>query len=453
MAVCLKLKDIPMEYFQTIINSLTLIPTEKEEPFFKKKQNFYTTPKDPIVMYHIENDNIYLPYRYACSLFNTIFNHNKNHLKIINNHQPEFKAMLRDYQVPQALKSLEYVKAYSTVTLGLPPGEGKTMLGSWLIYMLELMFLVIVPREKLIGQWWETFNKSIPAIASRIYRVGEPYNSSLSPVGFICMDTRIHLIPKEYKPFIGTIIYDEIHMLCTPSSVKTLLPSEIEPKYMIAETATLERNDGMHTMAQTIVGMHGIFKISDKPYKVYRINTDVMVEETSGKRGLDFTDLIKKLAADNLYNYVILNIIKTNLQHKYIILTRLAEHANNLCTWLRAMGISADTLVGSKNNYNDSKVLIGTIGKISTGFDEENACPNYEGIRSNVLIITPSVKEYQLFEQSRGRVMRSNNPIVVWISPKNKVINNHFYGLKNWISETNGEIITQKFVDNQTFIT
>ena len=242
-------------------------------------------------------------------------------------------------------------------------------------------------------------------------------------------------------------------MLCTPSSVKTLLPSEIEPKYMIAETATLERNDGMHTMAQTIVGMHGIFKISDKPYKVYRINTDVMVEETSGKRGLDFTDLIKKLAADNLYNYVILNIIKTNLQHKYIILTRLAEHANNLCTWLRAMGISADTLVGSKNNYNDSKVLIGTIGKISTGFDEENACPNYEGIRSNVLIITPSVKEYQLFEQSRGRVMRSNNPIVVWISPKNKVINNHFYGLKNWISETNGEIITQKFVDNQTFIT
>jgi superfamily II DNA or RNA helicase len=452
MAVCLNLKDIPIEFFKIIINQLTLIPTEKEEPYKKNFHKNYTTPKEPVVMYYIDNDKIYLPYRFCCGLFNNIFNHDKKHMVIINDNQPEFTAILKPHQIPQALESLDYVKKYSTVTLGLPPGEGKTMLGSWLIYMLSLMFLVIVPREKLVDQWWQTFFKSIPGIADRIYKVGETYNSKLHPLGFICLDTRIHLIPEEFKPYIGTIIYDEMHMLCTPTSVRTLLPKNIEPKYLIAETATLERTDGMHSMAQTIVGLHGIFKISNKPYRIYRIDTNVMVDEVAGKRGLDFTDLIKKLSANNLYNYIILNIIKTNLQHKYIILTRLSEHANNLCRWLREMGISADTLVGNKNNYNDSKVLIGTIGKISTGFDEETSCPNFEGIRSNVLIIVPSVKEYQLFEQSRGRVMRSDNPKVIWINPKNKVIRNHFYGLKKWMNETNGVIIEQKFIDNYTII-
>lgn len=451
MAVCLFLKDIPREYFSTIITDLTLVPVEKEEPY-KKKQNFYTAPKEPIVMYYVDQDKIYLPFFYSCNLFKSVFNQAKNHLKIINNYQPEFTATLRDYQVPQALQALNYLKISSTVTLGLPPGEGKTMLGSWLVYMLELMPLIIVPREKLIDQWWNTFNKSIPAISSRIYKVGELYTSNLHPLGFICLDTRLHLIPQEFKPLIGTIIYDEIHMLCTPSAVKTLLPMDIEPKYMIAETATLERNDGMHTMAQTIVGLHGIFKVSDKPYKVYRIMTDVMIEEKSNKRGLDFTELLKGFADDNLYNYIILNIIKTNLQHKYIALTRLANHADKISEWLNQMGITSDTLRGNKNNYNDSKVLVGTLGKIGTGFDEENACPNWEGIKSNALFILPSVKEYQIFEQTRGRIMRGDNPIVIWISPKNKVINNHFYGLKKWIEETNGTITTLKFVDNQTFI-
>ena len=95
-----------------------------------------------------------------------------NYMKIINNQQPSFTASLRDYQIHQAEKALAYIKSYSTVTIGLPPGEGKTMLGSWLVYQLELMPLIIVPREKLIDQWWNTFNKSIPEIAQRIYKVG-----------------------------------------------------------------------------------------------------------------------------------------------------------------------------------------------------------------------------------------------------------------------------------------
>jgi len=263
------------------------------------------------------------------------------------------------------------------------------------------------------------------------------------------------LIEIRHNPIDSIILF-------TMSSAQIIGWEEFDNQIELSKNMTIDGVLHVEKVAKILINDKPFTGILQKPYPEGLILDFEMIDDynielgiswsTLDKRGLDFTDLVKKLAADNLYNYVILNIIKTNLQHKYIILTRLAEHANNLCSWLRAMGISADTLVGSKNNYNDSKVLIGTIGKISTGFDEATACPNFEGIKSNFLIIAPSVKEYQLFEQSRGRVMRSSNPIVVWISPKNKVINNHFYGLKSWISETNGEIITQKFIDNQIII-
>jgi len=69
----------------------------------------------------------------------------------------------------------------------------------------------------------------------------------------------------------------------------------------------------------------------------------------------------------SLYRFIIYPV---QFNNKFILLTRLTEHANNLSNWLNVSGISSDTLVGNKSTYKDSKVLVGNIGKIGTGFDE-----------------------------------------------------------------------------------
>lgn len=395
-------------------------------------------------MYKLEDDNILLPLRYACCVFGKMFNQDLEHMKIINDNKPEFKATLRDYQVPQCLEAWQHLQTFGTTILGLPPGEGKTLIGIWLAYMCGFMFVVIVPRHKLLEQWMITINMCIPDLAKFIWIPGEndPPSSGV-PAGILCLNTRVLNVPEHYRKYVGTVIFDEAHMLSTPSNVDALL--YFHPRYAILETATLERGNHMHKMMTLITGEHGIFKISTKPYKIYNIDVPVLVEEVMNKEGISYVDLVKNLAADNNYNAIILDIIKTNLNRKYIVLTRLTEHANNLSNWLNQMGISSDTLVGSKTKYKDSKVLVGNIGKIGTGFDEATGCEDFGGITSDVLFILPSVREWQAFEQFRGRVMRNPNPIVIWLNVKNKTIRNHFSGLKDWMHQTNATIIEKNY--------
>lgn len=446
MSVSIPLKDLSDEMSKVILQYLTLIPINKREEEKKKwgRPSKFVAQGEPILMYKIDGDNILLPLRFACCIFNKIYNHDINHLKIINDGKPEFKATLRDYQIPLAMEAYENIKTYGTTILGIPPASGKTYLGIWLAYMCGLMFVVIVPREKLLEQWLLTVKMCIPDLYNYIWipGVSDPPSNGI-PAGILCMNTRVTKVPEHFRKSVGTLIIDEAHMLSTPSCVESLL--YFNPRYAILETATLERNDGMHKMVTLITGEHGIFKISKKPYKIYKIEVPILVEEVMNKEGVSYIDLVKNLAANNDYNAIILDIIKSNLNRKFILLTRLTEHATNLSNWLNLSGISSDTLVGNKSTYKDSKVLVGNIGKIGTGFDEATGCEDFGGITSDVLFILPSVKEWQAFEQFRGRVMRNENPVVVWLNVKNKTIRNHFSKLQDWMKETNGTIIEKHF--------
>ena len=122
------------------------------------------------------------------------------------------------------------------------------------------------------------------------------------------------------------------------------------------------------------------------------------------------------------------------------MLSRRADHVDNLVQWLNAYGITADSMSRAKTTYKDSTVLVGTMGKIGVGFDEENACPEFQGRKSDTLILAHSVKQWQCFEQYRGRVMRTENPVIVWLNPKNAVCRRHLSELKSWIEETKGRL-------------
>jgi hypothetical protein len=322
-----------------------------------------------------------------------------------------------------------------------------TIMGAALSHLAGYNTLVLCNRISIAEQWRKTFLKCYPGYGSWIWVVGVDPEPPYIPPFIISLDTRCHKIPDRFCTAVGTLIVDEAHLFCTPKKVECLL--RVQPRVVIIETATLVRNDGMHEMVQSIAGTHGVFTISNAPYVVKRVLTQIPIEVVKNRYGNDYTEMCREMKDSQPRNEMICDIVATNLHRKYIILARRADHVVVLQNMFEAMGIKSGTLYGTKNKYNDSSVLIGTMPKIGTGFDEENACEDFKGDKSNVLILANSVKQYQSFEQYRGRVMRCKSPIVIWIQDPISTINNHFRGLVPWIEETNGTIEKMRYIKGQ----
>lgn len=494
MATVVKLADLDKQQVANIIQLLTLQPidagAEEQKKWGRKKK--YTTPVAPMLLYQVTEDqqHVRLPYRFACMMFNKMMNQDRPHLKVIKDAgtpqaHPPFQAKIYEHQLGPAMEAYDQLFTYGTTMIGLPPGFGKTMIGVWLWYLTGLAGAIFVHRDTIAKQWmislvkavpdlaaavWKikpqdenwrqwfyTYMKSVPEFANSIWLVGEhgPPSPGVIPAIIICMDGRIDHVPDYIKKAIGTTLFDEFHLLCTrdrtpqpatngkPAKTGCLL--SLEPRYVIGETATLERDDGMHSMAQAVVGTHGVFRVSTQPYQVYCIETGIFCEETKTSWGTSFDGICKGLAGCQVRNLMIVDIVLSNPHRKFIILTRLADHVTLLEQYMNYYGVVCGTLYRNKSTYSDSRVLIGTVPKMGTGFDEENVCDDFKGVKADVLILAHSVKKWQLFEQVRGRVMRSIAPIVIWLNDKNQMIRRHFRGLEGWIQSTNGTVINMAY--------
>ena len=397
------------------------------------------TPEVPVVT---TDAVIRIPFRFGCSLFKTMVNHDKSYPRVAEAplDRPNFCAMLKDYQVEPALEAYQQLQIWGSTTLKLPPGFGKTMIGAWLWTFTATVVVVLVVQQPLLRQWKKTFVTAVPGLAQSIWVVGEdpPPNPGVIPAILICMNQRTHQIPADVKQAVGCLIIDEAHCFCTPDRVEALLA--FTPKYVIAETATLERDDGMEKMIHSICGEHSVSRVATRHYSVIRLDTSITVEENRNKYGVNFNDLCNRLCALPERNMIILDIIKSNPHRKFMILTRLADHVELLQLLISSNGISCATLYRNQKTYSDSSVLIGTIPKIGTGFDEANACEDFGGVQSDTLILAGSIKKNTVFEQVRGRVMRSSNPVVIYLVDRNSVCKRHFRETAAWIEHTQGVI-------------
>jgi hypothetical protein len=390
---------------------------------------------------------IRLPFRFACSLFKRIVNHDRVYPRItLSNCEPlKFEATLREYQVQPALEAYEQLKTWGSTTLKLPPGFGKTMIGAWLWCLTSSVCAVLVVQQPLLKQWKKTFDIAVPALSRSIWVVGEdpPPGPNVIPAIIICMNQRTSQIPTYIKDAVACLIIDEAHCFCTPDRVDALLA--FTPKYVIAETATLERDDGMEKMIHSICGEHSVYRAPTTRYLVLKLDTSIAVEEKRNRYGVDFGDLCTRLCALPERNNIIVNIVKQNPHRKFMILTRLADHVRLLNLLITQIGIQCATLYRNQKTYSDSPVLIGTIPKIGTGFDEANACEDFGGVQSDTLILANSIKKNTVFEQVRGRIMRSSSPVVIYLVDRNSVCKRHFRETVPWIESTQGTVIQQTY--------
>lgn len=399
-------------------------------PIVNKK---YTKHKPKPILFYIEQDELfYLPYLFTSSLLQ--FNPNDNIIYPTVNF--EFTGKLYDKQIEVEEESWNQLQMYGTTTLGLYPGYGKTVLGVKLASRLKLITIVLVHREVLMIQWKNSFERFSNA---KVWIVnGKDIPSEYNVI--ICLDTRWKLLPSEIRNSIGFLIIDEAHTFCTPKHIKCLL--SFQPKFILIETATLERDDGMHSIIYAIAGSHGVFRDSNKPFNVIKVSTNIRpIRKYNSKGYVSWSELIKSLLFNEERNELIIKLINSNLENKILVLTNLVEHVKLLHDKISKLGISCDYMCSNKKNYYDCKILIGTYSKIGTGFDQETLCSNYLGERFNLLIIASSIKKYSMLIQNIGRVFRSDNPIIIFLVDNDKILKSHWYKVKNWFVNHGAKII------------
>lgn len=432
MAYAIKRSTISSATANTIRNMLHLQPDVRTSKYNRNNV------REPILFYNVDGDIIHLPYLFASSLFQII--PNIDILYPVT--QLNFTGTLRENQINVENESWEQLQRYGTSTLGLYPGFGKTILGAKLASRAKLMTVVLVHREILTIQWKKTFENFTNA---KIWIVGEKNVPSVCDV-IICMDTRWHHIPQYMRDAIGFLIVDEAHAFCTPTHVGCLLA--FHPKYILVESATLERDDTMESMIYAICGNHGVYREINKPFSVMKIITNTTPQRKLNRMGgVDWTALVRATLFDNRRNQIILSLVTGNPNNTILILTSLVDHAKLLYDNLASLNVSCDYMCGNRKNYNDCRVLIGTMSKIGTGFDQATSCPNYSGRRFDLLILCSSIKKYSVLVQNVGRVFRADYPTIMYLVDNDNIYKNHWYKCRKWFLKRGG-FLTEHNIPN-----
>ena len=432
MAVRISLHKISAEHKKIITKQLFLQP--KKTNFAVNK--FCSVERDPILFYWLDkpNNEIILPYTFANILFQT---HINSTLKFPAG-KFNFTGKLRDNQIPVAEQALSQLFEKGTTTLALPTGFGKSILSTYLSSQLIAdsggLVLILTNRLPIQEGWFKTVARETDA---GIWTVGEKIPSQCNVI--LSMDGRFQKIPEEIRKMVSILVIDEAHLFSTSSQVPVLLGTC--PKYIIACSATLERTDDMHRMIQNMVGTHKVEVKNDKKFKVIKVNTGIKTELVKNKMGtVDFSALTRDLSFNPKRNALIIDFIEENKQSKFMVLSWSVNHCQLLYDLLKKRGESVDILSGTKSKYVDSRILIGTISKISTGFDSANVAINFNGIAIDTLILAGSTKSHNLHIQSIGRVFRSDNPTIFELVDDNRISKSHWRARQKNYNEMNCEI-------------
>ena len=421
MALCIDKNKLSKDQIAIIRKLLVIKP---------KIEGKYKSNGKLIYFFEADQTTVKVPYLFGASLMNVIPNISNTFIGT----NISFIGELRPPQEYVFNEGLSLIQSKGTVTLALHPGFGKTVLGVKFTTEFKLLTVVIVHREILVGQWKGSYSKFSDA---KIWVVGDKQPEIFDVI--ICMPGRWSKIPDRLRSHIGVLIIDEAHCLCTESSVKCLL--SFQPRYIIALSATPERDDNLHQMLYALCGEHAIYRQSEIPFVVVKVNTGFIPDREHNPDGtVKWNSVQKSLSVSDDRNELILKLVKNNLTENILILTKLVDHAKHLQQLISQFEDKCDYLCGNKNVYNDGKVLVGTVSKIGTGFDQASSCANFSGNRFNVLILATSIKKYSTIIQSVGRVFRCDNPLIYHLVDEDGIIKNHWYFCRKWYLSRNADI-------------
>ena len=277
---------------------------------------------------------------------------------------------------------------------------------------------MIYSLEVLENQWLKSIQEFSTA---KVWICGTPQPESFDVI--LSMQGQIDKIPQEIRNQIGCLIVDEAHLFCTQIRAETLM--KIRPKFLIGLTATYEKENGMQKVLDLFFGKlvvcHRRVHVT-----VHKLETEIGVSGQRNAQGkVDWNVLQNELAENEVRNQFIVDFLMMNKEYKILAFTSRVNHAKVIYNMLKGKD-SVAVMTGKEKSYSDSRILIGTSGKLGTGFDDAMACQDFDGTRFNMIVFLFSMKSLALLEQLLGRGCRIDNPILVDFVDDHAILRGHW---------------------------
>ena len=407
------------------------------------RQRYSAAQNKSLTAYRTDSGGwLYLPRHYGLTHFaDRVI---KNDRCLVTDYR--YLGQLRGDQPQMADIALTELRQKGATSLNLHTGYGKTETSVKLSADLKGLTLVLCSNTVTVNQWVTAFSKKTDANVWLVKNKGKGEHIENIPAEaqvWVSMVDRVKKLPWLARMQVRTLIIDEAHLFATPERYPAILA--LEPEFIIIATATPKRGDGLFPAIGACVGPSDerLYKISQKPFHVIKFNTGVDVEPKLNTQGhTDFNDLMRLLSEHELRNQLIFDIVKENYEKgfKILILTRLVKHVHILRRGVGAMGIESDWLAGTKSTYRDTRLLIGTMAKIGTAFDEHMACATKVEGKLNLLLLVSSIKDPTTFEQCIGRILRADEPNVIHFVDAHRIIRRHWTPAKKWYLSRQGNI-------------
>jgi hypothetical protein len=405
--------------------------------------NSQPQPQSQLLSQSQQSNNILKPLEKNVFILPMAFARDLKGLKMPNldiQHTPmhtsaQFVGSLREYQVEVFEKAKFLLESNGTLIMNLYTGFGKTILAFAISAYFKLRTLCILPMTGVITSWLEEGKNRTNF---RIYEIKGGEKSLPDADFYIGMMTACKNLPHHEKIKFGIIIVDEADLFCTPDHYEVLL--HFQPKYAIALSATIKRDDGMEKVLFASFGINIIRRISEKPFYVYKHNTPYKAKpkmKPGQQRRPGWTEYLKSIAENENFNRDILNWVIMNPNNKIGILADTTEQVDLLANSLRAYGDEVSTVYKKGKVFDDARVVIGTSKKMGIGFDDKNALQNHNGIRFEILIIATDCKK---IEQKKGR-SRADLPIIIDFVHDSKTFREHWDFREEWYKSRKGTII------------
>lgn len=414
-----------------IQKDLTFKP--KAEYIYVKGRRKEVSRKEPLYAYQIlDSTYIRVPMLYAIKNFQSKIVYNTEWVSSDINYTGDPAKQLKPKQIEPVEQCLNMLRTTGSCLKAFCTGFGKSVCMAYTIAQLKGLTLFLVDSKVGLKQIPETLKQFTDA---KIWMVGKDCPPETNII--VCMTTRIHKIPVEYLKLITTVVADEVHCFLTPNRYSIFFM--VEPRYLILATATPSDKYGLWPALEVFVGDNKVERVFERPFQVYIYHTNISVPILQQKNGMpNWSALVKDLCENEERNDIIINMVSDNVQKgfKILILTWRESHTRFLSDAINGLGIKSSVFAGSKETYEDAWCIVGTIAKINKAFDEATACPDFGGMRINLVLLVGSTKDPILLEQMVGRGFRAEHPNIIHLVDNVKIIKNHLRAVMPWYTDT-----------------
>jgi superfamily II DNA or RNA helicase len=368
-------------------------------------------PSTWIYPFEHTDESITLPFAFAAKVLN-----------ITRRGRDEFTAMREPFngqlyaeQVVVRDEAINWLSRKGSVIVSAYAGFGKTLTAINMACKIRFQTLIVVHNLTLMKQWEDSIIRFCPN--ARIRRVTS--QSIYKEADFYIINAQN--AEKKGKTFfsnIGLVIVDEVHKILAATLSRCL--QYVHPRYLLGLSATPYRPDGLNKLFELYFGIHPkVVRDLQRKHVAYRVNTGFKpkIEKTVTGQ-LNWNTILESQANDRARNDLIIKIVTNYPDRTFMILTKRLSQGEYLAYNLHKQGVTISSMMGNNQICDKSaRVVIGTIGKIGTGFD-------HQGL--NALILAADVEEY--FTQFLGRVFRTRSvePIVFDLVDKQGVLEKHY---------------------------